>query len=151
MSFFRIVIPNYNSAKWIRKGLESILSQTFNDYSIVIVDDFSTDESLSIIKDIQDKHRDKMAVTMSSMRSGYPGGTRNYGLNPTTKERLAKYIEGYGGTKVSDDRSYTLFMDSDDWLNDIYCLERIHDAAAKADYPDIIRLSFTTVFPTFVT
>lgn len=47
---FSIIIPNYNSEKWIEKCLDSVLNQTFKDYEIIIVDDKSTDNSVSIIQ-----------------------------------------------------------------------------------------------------
>ena len=50
MSFFKVIIPNYNSEKYIEKCIDSILSQTFKDFEIVIVDDVSTDNSVEIIK-----------------------------------------------------------------------------------------------------
>ena len=43
MSFFKVIIPNYNSEKFIKKCLDSILNQTFKDFEVVIVDDMSTD------------------------------------------------------------------------------------------------------------
>lgn len=46
--FFSIIIPVYNAACFLRECLRSILSQDFPDWEAVIVDDCSTDESLSI-------------------------------------------------------------------------------------------------------
>lgn len=47
--FFSIVIPLYNKSKYIQTTLNSILSQTFMDYEIVVVNDGSTDDSLDIV------------------------------------------------------------------------------------------------------
>ena len=43
--FFKIIIPNYNNMAYIKKCLDSILEQTFQDFKIVVVDDLSTDGS----------------------------------------------------------------------------------------------------------
>lgn len=50
MPFFSIVIPTYNRANLISKTLESILSQTFQDFEVIIVDDGSTDNTEEIIQ-----------------------------------------------------------------------------------------------------
>lgn len=48
--YFSVVIPLYNKAYSINRCLESVLSQTYNKFEIIVVNDGSTDESLSIIK-----------------------------------------------------------------------------------------------------
>ncbi len=47
---FSIIIPTYNSAKTIQKNLDSIISQSFEDYQVVVIDNNSTDETVDIIK-----------------------------------------------------------------------------------------------------
>ncbi|MEW5819610.1 MAG: glycosyltransferase [Cyanobacteriota bacterium] len=50
-----VVIPNYNSEKFISYTLECILNQTFKDFELIISDDGSTDDSLRIIEAYQQK------------------------------------------------------------------------------------------------
>jgi glycosyltransferase involved in cell wall biosynthesis len=38
-----IIVPNYNHAPYLEKRIESILSQTFQDFELIILDDLSTD------------------------------------------------------------------------------------------------------------
>lgn len=45
-----ILIPAYNVEKYIEKCLDSILSQTYSNYEVVIVNDGSTDKTLEICK-----------------------------------------------------------------------------------------------------
>lgn len=45
-----IVMPVFNSDKYLSEAIESILQQTFSDWELIIVDDHSTDSSVSIIK-----------------------------------------------------------------------------------------------------
>ena len=49
-----VVMSVYNSEKYIIEAIESVLSQTFNDFEFIIVNDGSTDNSLSLIKSIND-------------------------------------------------------------------------------------------------
>lgn len=52
--FFSIIIPTYNSEKTLSNCLESILSQSFINYEVLIIDGVSTDSTLSIVKSYQD-------------------------------------------------------------------------------------------------
>ena len=45
-----IITPTFNSAKTIQSNLDSIKSQTFKDYQLIIIDNNSTDETVEIIK-----------------------------------------------------------------------------------------------------
>jgi glycosyltransferase involved in cell wall biosynthesis len=50
-----VIMPVYNSAIYIKQTINSILNQTFTDFELIILDDFSTDESIEIIKQYDDK------------------------------------------------------------------------------------------------
>lgn len=44
-----IIVPMYNSAKYIGDCLDSILAQSFEDYEVIVVDDCSTDDSCAVV------------------------------------------------------------------------------------------------------
>lgn len=48
-----VIIPVYNSAKFIKKTVESVLNQTYSDFEILIIDDCSTDDTKCICKELQ--------------------------------------------------------------------------------------------------
>lgn len=50
-----IGIPIYNAEKYLRKAIDSVLNQSFADFELILSDDGSTDNSLSIIKSYDDK------------------------------------------------------------------------------------------------
>ncbi len=50
MPFFSVIIPLYNKENYVENALKSILKQSFTDYEIIIVNDCSTDNSVSIIE-----------------------------------------------------------------------------------------------------
>lgn len=50
-----VVIPAYNSEKYIAQTIDSVLEQTFRDYEIIVVDDGSTDKTAAIVKGYEDK------------------------------------------------------------------------------------------------
>ncbi|QDU42783.1 Putative glycosyltransferase EpsE [Symmachiella dynata] len=64
-----VILPVYNAERYIAKAVESILAQTFGDFEFLIVDDGSTDGSLSILQSIAD--RDSRIVLRSRENKGY--------------------------------------------------------------------------------
>lgn len=49
-----VVLTNYNGEKYVGKAIESVLSQTYSNWELIIVDDASTDDSLSVLHQYQD-------------------------------------------------------------------------------------------------
>src|SRR6266404_3431860 len=46
-----VVIPNYNHARFLRRRIESVMNQSFQDFEVILLDDCSTDESRSILSE----------------------------------------------------------------------------------------------------
>lgn len=90
-----IIIPVYNSAKYIAKCLNSVIVQSFKNIEIICVDDASTDKSLKLLQTyaMQD-NRIRVFSNEINMGAGY---SRNFALDNAS----GKYI---------------YFLDSDDWL-----------------------------------
>ena len=45
-----IILPNYNKEDYLEETINSIINQTFNDWELIIIDNYSTDQSKKIIK-----------------------------------------------------------------------------------------------------
>lgn len=118
MSFFKVIIPNYNSELYIKKCLDSILNQTFKDIQVVIVDDMSTDNSVKIIEN----YNDNRIVLLNNDKKRYNGGSRNVGID-------------YGESK------YTLFIDDDDYFDSLTCFEELKEVIDKTN-ADCVNLSY---------
>lgn len=88
-----IIMPCYNSEKYISQSIESVLNQTYNNFELIIVDDCSTDKSRDIIKEFAIKDK----------RIKYEFSKVNEGVSITRN----KAIEKAKGT-------YIAFLDSDD-------------------------------------
>lgn len=54
-----VIVPNYNHAQYLSQRIESILNQTYQNFELIILDDFSTDDSLSILE----KYKSNLKVT----------------------------------------------------------------------------------------
>lgn len=90
-----IVMPVYNSEKFLSKSIESILCQTFTDWELILVNDGSRDRSLLICYEYAQK--DNRIKVIDKENSG-AGPTRNRGMDLALGEYIA-------------------FPDSDDWMS----------------------------------
>lgn len=82
MSFFSIVIPVYNKQTDIKTCLDSVLSQKFKDFEVIIIDDGSTDKSASIIKEYLSDSRVKYIFK----ENGGVSSARNRGIKESSGE-----------------------------------------------------------------
>jgi glycosyltransferase involved in cell wall biosynthesis len=64
-----IIIPCYNSEKWIEECISSALNQTYKNIEVIVVDNESTDNSVNIIKKIQEQHKN---IVFSTAKNIYP-------------------------------------------------------------------------------
>ncbi|MEM9265060.1 MAG: glycosyltransferase family 2 protein [Cyanobacteria bacterium P01_F01_bin.13] len=88
-----IIVPLYNKAPFVRRTVESILTQTITDLEVVVVDDGSTDGGGAIVDGIDDAR-----VRLVHQKNQGPGAARNHGLTLATGD-------------------YVAFLDADDeWL-----------------------------------
>ena len=106
-----IIIPIYNSEKYLTHCLDSILKQTYQDFEVILVNDGSTDNSAKIcdnytITDARFKviHKQNQGVSIA----------RNTGIS---------YAKG----------EYISFIDSDDWIENDYLKNMINVADSSSD------------------
>lgn len=110
-----VVVPVYNTAKYLKKCLSSIVEQTFKDIEIIIINDKSTDNSLEIIK----KYLliDKRIILIDKKRNEGLSAARNSGIKIARGE-------------------YIIHVDGDDWIEFDY-LESMYKYA-KRNKADIV-------------
>ncbi|MAL59281.1 MAG: glycosyltransferase [Flavobacteriaceae bacterium] len=71
MPFVSIIVPNYNHERFLEQRIESILSQTFQDFELILLDDASTDGSKTLLKKYE--NHDKVSeLVINSENSGSP-------------------------------------------------------------------------------
>ena len=75
-----IITPCYNSSKFLQQTIDSVLNQTFTDWEWLITDDKSTDNSVEIIRKVNDE-RIKLTV---AEKNGGAGHARNLSLEKAT-------------------------------------------------------------------
>ncbi|WP_298037158.1 glycosyltransferase family 2 protein [uncultured Desulfuromonas sp.] len=89
-----VVVPSYNSGKYIKKCLVSVLKQTIQDFEIVVVDDCSKDDTVSVVQGLKDS---RIKIFKNEENRG-PSYSRNKAIENSCGEWIA-------------------FLDSDDWFS----------------------------------
>lgn len=113
---FSIIVPVYNTEKYLKRCLDSISKQSFTDYEVIIVNDGSTDNSSNII-------------------SKYPYKVIN-------QENQGLSMARNNGVKVSSG-DYLIFLDSDDYIEKDL-LKEID--MSLSNNPDLVRFQIKEVF-----
>lgn len=90
---FSIIVPIYNTEKYLDKCIKSVLNQTMSDYELILIDDCSTDDSLTIACKYKSEH---IKVLKNVSNSGL-SETRNLGIKNASGD-------------------YIVFLDSDDYI-----------------------------------
>lgn len=106
---FSIIIPVYNTEKYLEDCIESVRKQSYANYEIILIDDGSTDRSAQICDTYM--HSDDRIRVIHKKNQGV-SAARNIGI------QAAKGC-------------YIIFLDSDDYWGDKYCLEKIADIIQK--------------------
>lgn len=111
---FSVIVPAHNAAKFIRKGLDSIRHQTFENYELIIVCDACSDNTAQIAQDYD--------ATVIETNAASPGYARNAGLDIAKGE-------------------WILFLDSDDWFLHEFVFQILNDTVGKKN-EDVLLISF---------
>ena len=80
-----VIIPTYNRAALLLEALESVLSQTFRDFEVIIVDDGSTDDTLACLMPYLSDSR----IQVITQTNGGPARARNRGIEASSGEFIA--------------------------------------------------------------
>ena len=117
---FSVIIPVYNVKIYLPECVNSVLSQTYDNYEIILVDDGSTDGS----SELCDEYANKKNTIIRAFHQNNQGvaSARNLG------------IENANG-------DYIIFVDSDDWI-DSKTLEHLEERLVNNNQLDVIVFSY---------
>ena len=107
-----IIMPVYNCERFLSESIESVISQSYKNWELLIVDDGSKDKSVSIIESYARKDS-RIRLFKNETEEHGPGIARNYGI-----ERISG--------------KYTYFIDADDWIEK----ELLQDTVSLAEKTD---------------
>lgn len=117
---FSVIVPVYNVEKYIVKCLDSIISQTNQDFELIVVNDGTKDNSQKIIDEYVKKY--PLKVKSFIKENGGLSDARNYGVERANGE-------------------YIVFVDSDDFINE-RLLEKLDEEIKKYNSLDVIGYNF---------
>lgn len=120
--FFSVIVPVYNVEKYLKECVDSILSQTFKDFELILVNDGSKDSSPAICDEYAEKDS---RVKVIHKENGGLSDARNVG----TKSAEGKYV---------------IYIDSDDYVRENDFLQSIYDKAKNGT--EIICYKFSKYF-----
>ena len=118
-----VIIPVYNAKKYLRNCIESIVSQTYHNLEIILVDDGSTDDSKKLVDDYAKSDR---RIKVFHQKNMGLSGARNTGI----KNATGKYIT---------------FIDSDDYIEPDM-IKSLYEALIDSQ-ADIAICSFKEIYP----
>ena len=122
MKTVSVIMPVYNTEKYLSEAIESVLNQTYSDFELLLINDRSTDNSKQICIDYSKKDNRIRFFDNNTGEHG-PGPTRNIGLDNAKGE-------------------YVYFMDSDDWIDK----ELLTDTVTKAEETGAYIVQFGAVY-----
>ena len=108
-----IIVPVYNAERYLTECLGNIVNQTLQNIEVILVNDASTDGSLSLMRECEHQYPDKVRVIDSKENLG-AGGARNLGIKIARGE-------------------YIGFADSDDMV-DVTMYEKLYAKAKEGNY-----------------
>lgn len=117
-----VIIPVYNSEKFLESTILSVVNQTigFENIELILVDDNSTDSSKEIIKKFSKQYNNIKGIFLDE-NHGCPGPARNMGMEKATSE-------------------YIMFLDNDDQYEKHLC-EKLYETILKTD-ADLVDCNF---------
>ena len=92
-----IIVPTYNACEYIQQTISSVLFQTYHNWELLIIDDCSSDNTISIVKEFAESNP-RIRYFSTNQNTGSPSQPRNIGIEQAKGDYIA-------------------FLDSDDiWL-----------------------------------
>lgn len=112
-----VIVPVYNVEQYLRRCIDSILKQSFQDFELICINDCSPDSSQSILEEYERMYPDRVRVLVNEVNLGL-GDTRNRGVSNARGE-------------------YIMFIDSDDYIADDY-LQTYYSSMEQADVDVVV-------------
>lgn len=127
MPKYSIIVPVYNTEKYLKQCIDSLQNQSFDDFEVLLIDDCSTDSSCSICQEICGK--DNRFILIRQLKNMGLSAVRNKGIDSANGE-------------------YILFVDSDDYVEqdllkkiDDLLYHKSYDLVLWGMYYDVIKKS----------
>ena len=84
-----VLITTFNSEKYIKETINSVLNQSYKNFKIIIVDDCSTDKTFEICKKYREKYKNKIKLFKLKKNSTSASVPRNFGIKKCRSNFIA--------------------------------------------------------------
>ncbi len=111
-----VIIPSYNNERWCKRNVESVLSQNYENYYVIYIDDCSTDRTNELVHYLTSEHDQGYRFTIIR--------------NKTRRGALANL---YNTIHSCDDDCIIMALDGDDWFAHENVLARVNQEYADPD------------------
>jgi glycosyltransferase involved in cell wall biosynthesis len=105
---FVFIVPSYNNEKWIHRNVCSMLSQKYEHWRMIYINDHSNDKTDELFHNLTKNHIDKIIYIKNNVRYG---------------QAFNRYI----AYNMCDDEEFCVMLDGDDWLYNDYVLEYLNN------------------------
>ena len=140
-SFFSIILPTYNQSDFLRKSIDSIVSQTFVNWELLVIDNNSTDETDNVIRSFQDNRIKVYKINNQNILAK----SRNLGIKKSTSTWLC-FIDSddiWYPKKLEITKKYIETENGDLFYHDLnfinkkffFIKKKIHDKSKKITNP----------------
>lgn len=152
MPIVSIIIPVYNVAEFLPRCIESVLSQTFNNFELILVDDGSSDKSGSICDEYASKDE---RIRVFHNENGGAGAARKFGV----QQSLGTWIEFVDGDdtipsdsleklyQIAEPGDYDIVVGTLNLNNNSKFVHKISGAVNKVEYIKALLLNETSIGP----
>lgn len=123
-----IIMPAFNRADVIDIAINSVLSQSYKNFELIVIDDGSTDKTCDVVEHFIDKNLDKKIKLIRSIKNGGVSAARNIGLREAQGEIIAyldsdnEWDEDYllllNQTFKTNKTAYTAYAGQEIWYSD---------------------------------
>ncbi|MFM8662768.1 MAG: glycosyltransferase [Acidimicrobiaceae bacterium] len=140
--FVSVVIPTFNHAPLLKRALNSVVAQTYSDWEAIVINNFSTDETIDIVNSFKD---DRIKL-VNFKNNGIIAASRNQGIK-LAQGKFVAFLD-------SDDNWYpkklekcvdhvmlgaTLVCHGEMWINsDLSTREVMYGPVSRADYQSLL-------------
>lgn len=145
-----IIIPIYNAEKYIQTTVDSVLSQTFSDWELLLIDDCSKDHTSSICEKLVQS--DNRITYIRQNENGGPAKARNVGIGYAKGEYLAfvdsddtiepTFLERLVSTSIVNNADIVWCNYKEIWENNIIYRKHNHPCNISIPYDTYIRFFF---------
>jgi glycosyltransferase involved in cell wall biosynthesis len=111
-----VIIPSYNNERWVEKNLTSVLTQKYDNFKVIFIDDCSTDDTNKKASRLVKKYGQQERVTIIH-----------------NEERCGAMANWYKAIHSCDDNAIIVQLDGDDWLAHDYVLAYLNNIYANSN------------------